>query len=207
MPFRDCALALDCYCLVSLVYALRALVEWQSVLSLADEARPKLLDSDPCFLVIAFSLASMPMLSGVHTVWPSRILATLQLEPGSSSERRNLNLGENFSNSRKIVCVSMYGIAALMCGPRLLCLARLDRLQLLQLAVGGAVPRSADGPPKVRPRTSCGGLPSILNDRSVDIQSRHCARHVDVALILRPQRPQTWLCRRTASASGTHFVR
>ena len=43
----------------------------------------------------------------------------------------------------------MYGIAALMCGPRLLCLARLDRLHLLQLAVGGAVPRSADGPPKV----------------------------------------------------------
>ena len=89
----------------------------------------------------------------------------------------------------------MYGIAALMCGPRLLCLARLDRLHLLQLAVGGAVPRSADGPPKVRPRTSCGGLPSILNDRSVDIQSRHCARHVDVDLISRPQRPQTWLCR------------
>ena len=59
------------------------------MLSLADEAGPKLLDSDPkaCFLVIAFSLASMSVLSGVHTVWPSRILATLQLEPGSSSER------------------------------------------------------------------------------------------------------------------------
>ena len=64
-------------CLASLVYALRALVEWQSVLSLADEAKPKLLDSDPCFLVIAFSLACMPMLSGVHTVWPSGIRAKL----------------------------------------------------------------------------------------------------------------------------------
>ena len=75
-----------------------------------------------------------------------------------------MNLGENFSNFSEIVCVSMYGIAALMCGPRLLCLARLDRLQLLQLAVGGAVPRSADGPPKVRPRTLCGGLPWIPSD-------------------------------------------
>ena len=50
----------------------------------------------------------------------------------------------------------MYGIAALMCGPRLLCLARLDGLHLLQLAVGGAVPRSADGPPKVRPAHRAG---------------------------------------------------
>ena len=101
----------------------------------------------------------------------------------------------------------MYGIAALMCGPRLLCLARLARLHLLQLAVGGAVPRSADGPPKVRPRTSCGGLPSIFSDRSVDIQSRLCARQFDVGSIWRPQRPQTWLCQKIATASDTHVVR
>ena len=86
------------------------------MLSLADEARPKLLDSDPCFLVIAFSLASMSVLSGVHTVWPSRILATLQLEPGSSSERRNLNLGENFSNPSRppwVSCGPMLGVQKL----------------------------------------------------------------------------------------------